>query len=299
LLDPNEGLIAYQYTSYNEVPSQDIPSDIGTSTYIYNYKTDTMILEVDLPPLGTRMDFPSIQSIMDEQYVLGLQSDGMRNSGEFVFFDWKSYERVKNPLTDIMNKIGVKIHNMIVMPEQRYLIAIVEKPEDEKGDSSSIMGTDVENLYKISWDKDYANITINDLSYMFEGWPYFPDTYDMSISPDSSWVSATIYDADAEKRFGGSNGYYKRMFFYIDETYPDGISKPVFAEGYETFTNGAVFVNHPVYGMCLALGWQEWTPLEINTVNALGISSYKDPKLLGSGILLYRMEDVSTVINLQ
>jgi hypothetical protein len=295
LLDPDEGLIAYQYAIDTQYLNDSQTANIGTSTYIYNYKTDNMILEIKNPVRGSIMDFPAMSFAIDNQYMLGAKwkSTETPRLRDVFFFDWRTYEIVRNDLTETMNQMGFTPWRKAINLERRYLFADIETQDYHQGEYSYLP---INRFYKISWDEHYSNITVNDISYMFEGWPTKPGIISIDISPDGSWVSATIYSVSINH--GGRTGYYKRMFFHVDDKYPDGISMPVFAVGYETLgIKGTAFVDHPVHGMCLALGWQEWTDLAIDRVNAIGVSSFKPQKLLGNGIILFRMEDVLTVIN--
>jgi hypothetical protein len=285
LLDPDEGLIAYQYVIDREYLNDAQTAKRGASTYIYNYKTDTLVLEIRDPVRGSVTDFPSMHFAIDKQYVLASRwkSSELPFSWDVFFFDWRTYEIVRNDLTEMASKMGFVPWRETINLERRYLFV----------DLGNI-GND--RLYKISWDENYSNVKINDISYMFEGWKYKPSRINIDISPDGSWVSATILDDNVNP--GGRTSYYKRMFFHVDDKYPDGISMPVFAVGYETTAGikGTAFVDHPVHGMCFAFGWQEWSALQIGRVNAIGVLSFKPQKLLGNGILLFRMEDVLTVI---
>ena len=298
LLDPDEGLIAYQYSIDTEYLNRDRIANIGTSTYIYNYKTGKMVLEIENPIRGSTMDFPEMEFAIDNQYMLGYKwkSTETPRSWDVFFFDWRTHEIVRNDLTETMNQMGFMTWHKSINLERRYLLARIVTQDYYQGEFSYRR---INRFYKISWDEHYSNIAVNDISYMFESWPYKPDEISIDISPDGSWVSATILDVTINP--GGRTGYYKRIFFHVDDKYPDGISMPVFAAGYETIEGekGTAFVDHPVHGMCLALGWQEWTDLAIDRVNAIGVSSFKPQKLLGNGIILFRMEDVLTVINTQ
>lgn len=298
LLDPDEGLIAYQYPIDVEYINDARIENIGTSTYIYNYKTDNMVLKIEDPVRGSVTDFPEMAFAVDKQYVLGYKWKSAETpfSWDVFFFDWRTYEIVRNDLTETMNQMGITPWHKSINLERRYLFASIETQDYYQGEFSYLR---IKRFYKISWDENYSNITINDISYMFEGWWQKPGIISIDISPDGSWVSATILDLNINP--GNGTGYYKRMFFHVDDKYPDGISMPVFAYGYETTAGikGTAFVDHPVHGMCLALGWQEWTDLAIDRVNAIGVLSFKPQELLGNGILLFRMEDVLAVINRQ
>jgi hypothetical protein len=67
-----------------------------------------------------------------------------------------------------------------------------------------------------------------------------------SLSPDGTWATTFM---------GGYRGMYdelldKRVFFHLDDKYPNGISMPIFTSNYDTYHwDYGSFVNHPVHGM--------------------------------------------------
>jgi hypothetical protein len=95
---------------------------------------------------------------------------------------------------------------------------------------------------------------------------------DFYFSPDGKWATNFEYKDS-----------YRRIFFHLDDRYPNGISMPIFTDGYyERWWHWGSFVEHPVYGLCYA---------EEEYLNNKG-----KEKLY---LRLYKMDDVLEEINRQ
>jgi len=269
LLDPGEGLAAYQYGFIRA------DGGLGEKLFIYNYKTDAMIYETpdtsDSNPQDNTID---MQFRIDENYIWSNVSTQKKEGGwkyDTVFYDWKKGEIRRNKLTEFLCQNNSYIPYNYIHLGRRYLFADVEKKEEENP----------YKLLKIDWDEDYSNLQITDLDYLFR--ELYKKGYavsDIIISSDGSWVTAKVTDYSEYNPYDANHFIKTRVFFHIDNKYLNGISMPVFSDGRETMesTNNdeGAFVRHPVYGMCYA---QEW---------------HREKEIY---LRLYKMDDVLAVIN--
>jgi hypothetical protein len=268
LLDPDEGLIAYQYSLNRN------DRDIGVSLFIYNYKTDTMVYETPDPGAPSPQKYNiDMQMAIDDRYMLSNSStyhDGWRSDN--FFYDWKKGEITRNDLTEYLNQTNSYVFNNCVQLDRRYLFIKVEEDEDN------------EKLLKIDWDAEYSNIQATDMSSLFQEIykkSYSISELDLIISSDGSWVTTTITDFSEYNPDDTNNRFITtRVFFHIDNKYPNGISIPIFSDGDERSGNTkhdeGAFVRHPVYGMCYAQEWRSEEKIYLR---------------------LYKMDDVLTAIN--
>jgi len=269
LLDPDEGLAAYQY-SYSD------NSRLNKKLFIYNYKTDAMIYETPEPPASSPEDnIVDMQFRIDENYIWSNISTQKKEGGwkyDTVLYDWKEGEIKRNELTEFLSKNNSYIFNNYIHLGRRYLFADIEEKEEENP----------YKLLKIDYDEDYSNLRVTDMSYLFRD--FYKKRYAISniiISSDGSWVTAKVTDYSEYNPYDANNHFITtRVFFHMDNKYSNGISMPVFSDGRETMesTNNdeGAFVRHPAYGMCYA---QEWHIKE---------QIY---------LRLYKMDDALTVIN--
>lgn len=276
LLDPDEGLVGYQYYFHNERRGV---HEIEIWLFIYNYKTDTMISKQE-KTFVRNQGLPVYISIpVNDQYMLAHTSfyDEGRRTGkkwvyDFFFFDWRTKEITRNDLTETLNRENIYVHDDNIHLGRRFLFT--EKDIDKRNRHTTI---------KINWDENYSNVEITDISYLFKGRykeGYSLSRSDIAISADGSWVTTRITDLSTYDS-GRSIGYHsipfleERVFFHIDERYPNGISMPVYAEDYDMGNDNGAFVQHPLYGMVFAQGCE---------------------KEEGLYLRLYKMNDVLTVI---
>ena len=268
LLDPDEGLAAYQY-SYSD------NSMLNKKLFIFNYKTDTMVYETPDSSASSPQDIINMQFRIDENYIWSNISTHKKEGGwkyDTVFYDWKKSEIKRNKLTEFLSQNNSYIYNNYIHLNRRYLFADVEKKEEEN----------TYKLLRIDWDEDYSNLQVTDLDYLFRD--FYKKKYavsDIIISSDGSWITAEVTDYSEYNPYDANNHFIKtRVFFHIDNKYLNGISMPVFSDGRETMENTnndeGAFVRHPVYGMCYA---QEW---------------HKNKEIY---LRLYKMDDVLAVIN--
>jgi hypothetical protein len=267
LLDSDEGLIVYQYrSSVNEE---------SVSIFIYNYKTDTMVYQTPDPFTRQQGNNIYMQFRIDDDYMFSYIATHKEEEGwkyDNFFYDWKKDEITRNGLTEFLNQNNIYVYDNCVHLGRRYLFANVRDREREN----------YNKLIKIDWDEGYSNVRVTDMSYLFQDFykkGYSISRLDIIISSDGSWVTTKITD------FSDFNSYDDhfvdtRVFFHMDNKYPNGISMPIFSDGKETEDNTdrdrGAFVRHPVYGMCYAREWHSKGGLYLR---------------------LYKMNDVLTVIN--
>jgi hypothetical protein len=190
------------------------------------------------------------------------------------FYDWKTGEITRNDLTEFLNQNNSYVFDNCIHLDRRYLFVMVKESDND------ILPN---KLLKIDWDEDYSNIQVTDMSYLFREIyeihkkKYAINDLDIIISLDGSWVTTTITDFSEYNPDDFNNRFITtRVFFHMDNKYPNGISIPIFSDGNEHNNDDGAFVKHPEYGMCYA---QEWHNEGMNYLR------------------LYKMEDVLTAIN--
>jgi hypothetical protein len=214
-----------------------------------------------------------MQMAIDDRYMLSnsiTYHDGWRYDN--FFYDWKKGEITRNDLTEFLNQNNSYVFDNCVHLGRRYLFIKVEEDEDN------------DKLLKIDWDEEYSNIRVTDMSSLFQEIykkSYSISALDLIISSDGSWVTTTITDFSEYNSDDINNRFITtRVFFHVDNKYPNGISIPIFSDGDERSENTnhdeGAFVRHPAYGMCYA---QEW---------------HSEEKIY---LRLYKMDDVLTAIN--
>jgi hypothetical protein len=181
---------------------------------------------------------------------------------ETVMYNWITQEITMNELT---KKLTAFKENTFIEPDcninikKRYLFADLRIP-----------GEIITKKIKITWDENYEDVKVIPMDYLVPEGKWF---YDFYFSPDGKWATNFV---------GGYRGLYgelldKRIFFHLDDRYPNGISMPIFADDYyENPWEWGSFVEHPVHGMCYAE------------------EKYKNDKLY---LRLYKMDDVLAEIN--
>jgi hypothetical protein len=156
---------------------------------------------------------------------------------EAFFYNWKTREITRNELTDKLNSIGFNTflgHGCNVDLAGRFLFADIRISEG------------IDKKVKITWDENYEDVKVIPLDYLIPEGKWLDDIY---LSSDGKW--ATTLASGYEGLYGES--LVKRVFFHLDGRYPNGISMPVFADGYDEwhYEIGS-FVEHPVHGWCFA-----------------------------------------------
>jgi len=229
---------------------------------IYDPKNDKVIYE---SPEGGE----SISLLCELSSELALSVNWIEEDNEIIIFNWKTREIIKNKLTKKLTNLGTRT---IIGPYQNISIK-------ERSIFADIrMPTGIpDKKVKITWDENYDDVKVIPLDYLVPVGKHF---YDFYFSTDEKWVTSfTGY-------YNGVKGeyLYKRVFFHLDNCYPNGISIPIFANDYYgSPSRFGSFVEHPEYGMCFAE--------EKHIKNDNG----KEELYLR----LYKMSDVLTEINRQ
>ncbi|MCL2800467.1 MAG: hypothetical protein FWD28_01735 [Treponema sp.] len=244
LLDAEQGIIAYVYNHGNNGWDRSQRSITATSLYIYDYKNDTMIFES--PELHSRNEKDEktftlgINAAINNELVLAYHRvfyDDRRSRDNFLY-NWRTREIIRNDLTNAINKsdVSISIDPFINFNANKRILI------------GSIGGAEREH-FKIDWDENFSNVKITNLSYLIPAGQRFAGSF--IFSSCGSWATTQIYGS---LRINGKS-MYKRAFFHIDEKYPNGISEAIYGDDYEEYDNGFLynaFVNHPIYGWCLA-----------------------------------------------
>jgi hypothetical protein len=127
---------------------------------------------------------------------------------------------------------------------------------------------------KITWDENFEDINVIPLSYLF---PPNKKGDNFYFSADYKWATTFVGTYPA-----GMDLLSKRVFFHLDNRYPNGISMAIYAKDYygSSWGGGGSFVEHPVYGMCYAEEWH-----------------WREDDKERHYLRLYRMDDVLAEIN--
>jgi hypothetical protein len=267
-LDLKNGIINFKYYASDDYKRQ--PGSQPYYNFIYDAKNDRVLYES--PDAGD----PFVLSYpVTPEWVLALKRNRNDDGNETILYNWKTHETAENELTrKLRTPVGLQSiwhpgrnHNL----EGRYLFA-----------SAKIPGEKYDKKVKVTWDENYENVTVIPLDYMMP--PEAKWWYDFYLSADGKW---------ATNFFGGYEGQYKtnifgytegvrelldrRVFFHLDARYPNGMSMPIFVDGYyKDSWNYGSFVEHPAHGLCYAE--EKW----------LGGKEY---------LRLYKMDDVLAEIN--
>ena len=229
IFDSANGLINFYYYRNTDI------NDGYLSCYniIYDAKNDKILYES--PERGEAV---SLEYNFTPELTLS-QQDRRIGSGppETVFYNWKTREIISNELTEKLNDIGFNTflgHGRNINLAGRFLFADIRISEDTN------------KKVKITWDENYEDVEIIPLDYLI---PEGKWLYDIYLSVDGKWATTFV---------GGYEGLYgelldKRVFFHLDNRYPNGISMPIFVDDYDEYhAEQGSFVEHPVHGWCFA-----------------------------------------------
>ncbi|MDR0314083.1 MAG: hypothetical protein LBI14_10875 [Treponema sp.] len=234
-LDSENGIINFNYYA-----SDDYKSEPGSQPYynvIYDAKNDQVLYE---SPKEVGENFGLDAPITPEWAMAEIPNDDGIPGTKTILYNWKTHETAENELTKKLIIPGLSSiwdpgqnHNL----EGRYLFA----------DIPPIPGEMFDKKVKVTWDENYENVTVIPLDYMMP--PEAKWWYDFYLSADGKW---------ATNLFGGYRGLYgeslaRRVFFHLDARYPNGMSMPIFVDGYHNDPlNYGSFVEHPAHGLCYA-----------------------------------------------
>jgi len=266
LLDKEEGLIAFPYVG----DIRDIGRGKILSFFIlYNYKEDKIIGEEH----GKTEDLRELCVPIDSENIITCNRGLRPLTADIYLYNWRTGERTDNNLTKKLSglgKVGIILGPLInINIKKRFLFTDIPpiKPR--------IYSTPV----KITWEDGFEDVKVIPLDYLL---PSPKDNHwleDFFLSPDGEWATSFV---------GGYDGLHnesleKRVFFHLDERYPNGISMPIFADGYyNDYWDWGSFVQHPLHGMCFA-------------EDAIIKRNGRDQQYLR----LYKMSDVQAEINRQ
>ena len=226
LLDGKKGLVAFQYLAMDDEKQNDF-------FVVHNYKDGTT---TDI--LGeTKNESRKIYYPIDSENIITQTFKGPVS--ETYLYNWKTGERTDNELTKTMSGLGLGglslEQGVNIDLEKRVLFVQIYPPSH-----------DISHYARITWDEGYKDVKVVPLNYLVPKNRWLNDIF---LSPCGTWATSYI---------DGYRGMYneslvKRVFFHLDDLYPNGISMPIFTEGYDTYHwELGSFVNHPVHGMCFA-----------------------------------------------
>jgi hypothetical protein len=245
-LDPKNGIINFKY--YASADYKKRPGSQPFYNVIYDAKNDRVLYKS--PDAGD--PFVLFYPLTPEWAMADIPNDDGIPGTKTILYNWKTHETAENELTKKLITPGLQSiwhpgenHNL----EGRYLFADIPIP-----------GRLICKKVKVTWDENYENVTVIPLDYLMP--PEAEFWYDFYLSADGKW---------ATNFFGGYRGLYgelldRRVFFHLDARYPNGISMPIFIDGYHKNSwNYGSFVEHPAYGLCYAeemwLGGKEYLRL--------------------------------------
>jgi len=261
LIDGNEGVVIFPYNGI----VYGIKSSEDTNFFVvYNYKTD-----ITTGILGeTKEDRRLVYPLDSERFIGMTYRDSL--PPEVYVYNWRTEGMMENELTRVMTKLdvtGLILEHLINADfKKRYFIVNIPPIPPRKSSKA-----------KITWEEGFKDVKVILLDYLIPVDRWFNNFF---ISPDGEWATCFI---------GGYRGLFndlldKRVFFHLDRRYPNGISIPIFADGYyEHHWEQGAFVRHPVYGMCFA---EENIKKDDNGVERRYLR-------------LYKMDDVLAEINRQ
>jgi hypothetical protein len=253
IMDTTKGLVNFIHRTNN------VPEKLYYNI-IYDPKNDVMVYQTPQggEPIGLFYGFTP-ELFLGQHWIDNTTS-------EMVLYNWRTRSIVRNKLTDMLTTVkntAMPTPYRNFHPQDRYLFAKTPIPEDK--------------WIKITWDEDIERIALIPLDYLLPRGKEF--AFDFVISADGKW--ATNFLRGYEGLFG--ENLYKRVFFHLDGRYPNGISMPILADAYyENPVSYDSFVEHPVFGWCLAEEWNN-----------------KEGGKEGLYLRLYKMSDVQEEINRQ
>jgi len=236
VLDAENGIICFRYYAtggYKEQHSYNI---------IYDVKNDKVLYESPKDGEENSFIFPfSTELILCGKYFLDEIQDTWFTKWtreKYFLYNWKTKEIFQNELTKFLTgneKATILSYGENIDLKGRYMFADFPVPMEYIGNKKA----------KITWDENYENVKVIPLDFLIHEGQWLCDFY---ISPDGKWATvdigeSSVYDDD-----------YQTIFFHLDSRYPNGMSIPIFTEGYgKHHFGGGAFFEHPEYGWCFAV----------------------------------------------
>jgi hypothetical protein len=230
LMDGNEGILIFPYEDGSK---ENLPKSFFIA---YNYKTEHISEQLGKTDEDRYLAYP-----LDSEKLIATTVHSSLPKEDYIY-NWRTGERTENDLTKMTTKLGA---SLILRPlvsinlEKRFLFS-------DFSNLYALEGSRGSNRGKITWEEGFKDVKVVLLDYLTPKDRWFNTFF---LSPDGQW--ATCFISGYRGLFGES--LVKRVFFHLDGRYPNGISMPVFADGYyEYHWEQGAFVRHPIYGMCFA-----------------------------------------------
>jgi len=262
VLDEENGIVCFGYSASDGYKGQ------YSYNIIYDVKNDKTLYRS--PEGGEENDFTypfSTELILCEKYIWD-ETINYWMREKYFLYNWKTKEIFQNELTKFLTgneKATILSYGENIDLKGRYMFADFPIPGKKIGTKKA----------KITWDENYENVKVIPLDYLIHEGQHLSDFY---ISSDGKWATVDIGE------FSYDDSSYQTIFFHLDSRYPNGMSMPIFTEGYgkHHFGSGAFF-EHPEYGLCFA------------------VEKYKEDKKgnVKLYLRLYKMDDVLAEINRQ
>jgi hypothetical protein len=264
VLDEENGIVYFGYYATGGYKEQHIYN------IIYDVKNDKTLYESPEDGEENEIIYPfSTELFLCENYIWDETQDYWKRQKYFLY-NWKTKEIFQNELTKFLTdkeEATILSRGENINVKERYMFADFPIPGEKISTKKA----------KITWDENYENVKVISLDYLINEKQHLCDFY---ISSDGKW--ATVDIGGYMKDYG--DYLYQTVFFHLDSRYPNGMSIPIFTEGYgEHHFGGGAFFEHPEYGWCFA------------------VEKYKEDKKGNDKLYLrlYKMDDVLAEINRQ
>jgi hypothetical protein len=232
VLDEENGIICFGYYAKNDYKEQ------HSYNIIYDVKNDKVLYES--PENGEENSFIcpfSTELILCGKYIWDETQNHWKREKYFLY-NWKTKEILQNELTKLLTgneKATILSYGENIDLKGRYMFANFPIPGEKIGTKKA----------KITWNENYENVKVIPLDYLIHEGQFLCDFY---ISSDGKWATVDIGE------FSYDDSSYQTIFFHLDNRYPNGMSIPIFTEGYgKHHFGGGAFFEHPEYGWCFAV----------------------------------------------
>jgi hypothetical protein len=259
VLDEENGIFYFGYSAAEGYKKQ------YYYNIIYDVKNDKVLYESPEDGEENGIYYPfSTELFLCENYIWD-ETQNYWERQKYFFYNRETKEIFQNELTKFLTN---KKRATILSPgvnidvKECYMFADFPIPGEKIGSKKA----------KITWNENYENVKVISLDYLIHEKQWLTDFY---ISSDGKWATVDIGDYYND---------YQTIFFHLDNRYPNGMSIPIFTEGYgEHHFGGGAFFEHPEYGWCFA------------------VEKYKEDKNgnIKLYLRLYKMSDVLEEINRQ